>query len=396
MSTVTSKKSNKTENAPATPVSATATQTQLPGVKPPNDVIAGAAARACSQSTIHPIDTIKVRMQSGSLTQGGSLLSTTKSLYRGVGGAAGGAGIAIGAYYAFYGASLRFLRDRGVPIGSAAFAAGAAGAIGSSVVKVPLAVCIRSVQAGVYPHFFAAMRDITKAAGLRGLYTGYVPTVLEDVPDMAVKFMAYELLRATHMTLSGRGPEESDAIADLVIGGGAGAIAAAVTTPFDVVKTRMMCAAAETPSIRRSVAQVMQTSGVRGFFSGVGPRAISSAINSAFFFMFFEAIRSHLEQRDRTAKARAAMVSTGPQVRRRPYRGGAVSTAPASMAVVNKESAATLAGRRGKKARGTATNYEGAVAAAAVARGDAARPLGLAGATLTRGFKGRKTGGMEV
>eukprot|EP00983_Pelagomonas_calceolata_P053285 1143240-Pelagomonas_calceolata.AAC.4 len=30
-----------------------------------NDVIAGSMARACSQTTIHPIDTIKVRMQAG-------------------------------------------------------------------------------------------------------------------------------------------------------------------------------------------------------------------------------------------------------------------------------------------------------------------------------------------
>ena len=36
------------------------------GEKPASDVLAGALARAASQSTIHPIDTIKVRMQSGS------------------------------------------------------------------------------------------------------------------------------------------------------------------------------------------------------------------------------------------------------------------------------------------------------------------------------------------
>ena len=33
--------------------------------KPASDVIAGAVARAASQGTIHPLDTLKVRLQSG-------------------------------------------------------------------------------------------------------------------------------------------------------------------------------------------------------------------------------------------------------------------------------------------------------------------------------------------
>ncbi len=55
--------------------------------------------------------------------------------------------------------------------GQIAFVSGAAAAVGSGVVKVPVAVCIRSVQAGVYPDVFAAARSIVKAAGPRGLFT---------------------------------------------------------------------------------------------------------------------------------------------------------------------------------------------------------------------------------
>jgi solute carrier family 25 S-adenosylmethionine transporter 26 len=38
--------------------------------KPAHDVVAGAIARAASQSTIHPLDTMKVRMQTSSLRGG--------------------------------------------------------------------------------------------------------------------------------------------------------------------------------------------------------------------------------------------------------------------------------------------------------------------------------------
>lgn len=41
--------------------------------KPAHDVVAGAMARAASQSTIHPLDTMKVRMQAGGLS--GAFLS---------------------------------------------------------------------------------------------------------------------------------------------------------------------------------------------------------------------------------------------------------------------------------------------------------------------------------
>ena len=87
-------------------------------------------------------------------------------LYRGVFGAASGAGIAIGAYFAFYGAATNVLvRKTKMQSGSIAFVAGAFAAAGGSVVKVPLAVCIRSVQAGVYPNVFRAASEITAAAG---------------------------------------------------------------------------------------------------------------------------------------------------------------------------------------------------------------------------------------
>ena len=47
------------------------TSSALPATveKPLNDVVAGAVARAASQGTIHPLDTLKVQMQVGKQTQ---------------------------------------------------------------------------------------------------------------------------------------------------------------------------------------------------------------------------------------------------------------------------------------------------------------------------------------
>lgn len=281
-----------------------------PDTKPAHDVVAGAVARAASQSTIHPLDTMKVRMQAGPrptksapLLKGGmkkmgpkvlTSLNEFKGLYKGVVGAASGAGIIIGTYFAFYSTTKNLLKEhQSLNEGTTAFIAGGTAALGSSVVKVPLAVCIRSVQAGVYKNVFHAAKSIVSAAGVRGLFTGFVPTILEDVPDMAVKFAVYETLRNLHSRLKGDRP--ASVVEDLAMGGFAGAAAAAATTPLDVIKTVMMCTASSRPTFFSAVKSIVsEGKGFAPFFRGIGPRALSNGLNSAIFFCFFEAIRQVL------------------------------------------------------------------------------------------------------
>lgn len=291
--------------------------------KPAHDVVAGAVARAASQSTIHPLDTMKVRMQAGnSVRESGAKTVVAKAakggftevrgLYKGVVGAATGAGVIIGTYFAFYSTTKRFLREQtNINDGAAAFVAGATAALGSSVVKVPLAVCIRSVQAGVYKNVFHASKSIISAAGVRGLFTGFVPTVLEDVPDMAVKFAVYETLRKLHDRLKGGRP--ANVMEDLVMGGFAGAAAAAATTPLDVVKTVMMCTASSRPTLLGAARSIMQEGkGLAPFFRGVGPRALSNGLNSAIFFCFFEAIRQVLVKHQEQIKSSFRAITKAP------------------------------------------------------------------------------------
>lgn len=108
----------------------------------------------------------------GTLTTLLLLLLLLRLSLQGVFGAASGAGIIIGSYFAFYSNSKKLLREHtDMTESSIAFVSGAIAAVGSSVVKVPLAVCIRSVQAGVYPNFYAAAKSIIDKAGPQGLFT---------------------------------------------------------------------------------------------------------------------------------------------------------------------------------------------------------------------------------
>ena len=54
----------------------------------------------------------------------------------------------------------------------------------------------------------------------------------------------------------------------------------------------MMCSASSRPTISSASKLVMQQgAGIKPFFAGVGPRALSNGLNSAVFFCFFEALR---------------------------------------------------------------------------------------------------------
>ena len=280
--------------------------------KPVNEVLAGATARAASQATIHPLDTLKVRMQTAAknakhvkgigknLPPLSRMAGSVSTLYKGVISAATGAGLAIGAYFAFYTVAKNVMvRRTRLGKGTVAFVSGATAALGSSVVKVPLAVCIRSVQAGIYPNALTAAATIVKVAGVRGLFTGYLPTMLEDVPDMAVKFAAYETMRSVYQSFIT--DRQTNSQEDFAMGAISGALAAACSTPLDVVKTNMMCTAAHRPSMMSVAAKVMRTQGVGGFFQGVGPRAISNGMNSAVFFCFLEAFRAVIQKQNKRA-----------------------------------------------------------------------------------------------
>lgn len=132
------------------------------------------------------------------------------------------------------------------------------------------------------------------STGPGGLFTGYFPTLLEDVPDMAFKFAAYETMRGLHARVTKGRP--ADVTEDFAMGAIAGAFAAGMTTPLDVVKTNMMCEAAKRPSMLSATRDIYASGGPKAFFTGFGPRAISNGINSAVFFCFFEALKKAISQ----------------------------------------------------------------------------------------------------
>ena len=75
-------------------------------------------------------------------------------------------------------------------------------------------------------------------------------------------------------------------------------MAAALTTPLDVAKTRIMLAKAGSEEARAGILGIWRTvaqeSGVRGLFAGVTPRVTWISIGGAVFFGVYEKSKSLL------------------------------------------------------------------------------------------------------
>lgn len=80
-----------------------------------------------------------------------------------------------------------------------------------------------------------------KEEGLRAFYASYRTTVVMNAPFTAVHFATYEAAKRGLMEVSPESVNDEGWVVHATAGAGAGALAAAVTTPLDVVKTQLQC-----------------------------------------------------------------------------------------------------------------------------------------------------------
>jgi solute carrier family 25 protein 16 len=94
-----------------------------------------------------------------------------------------------------------------------------------------------------------AMKDIYKDDGPRGLFRGHSATLLRIFPYAAIKFLAYEQVRAVII----RGPEHETPIRRLLSGSLAGVTSVFFTYPLELIRVRM---AFETRKDRSSLSDI--------------------------------------------------------------------------------------------------------------------------------------------
>ena len=165
--------------------------------------------------------------------------------------------------------------------------AASVGEVAACAVRVPTEVVKQRAQAVQQPSSLAALRYILSQRaeiGVMGvwreMYRGWNITVMREVPFTVIQFPLWEALKEWRRRKMGR--ESVTAVESGAFGSVAGAVAAGVTTPLDVLKTRLMLAR-DKEAVVPLLVRTLRASGPRAFFAGMGPRILWISAGGAVF-----------------------------------------------------------------------------------------------------------------
>lgn len=251
-----------------------------------DNFISGACALSLAFAAMHPIDTFKCQLQASATNNNScnsiavkSILNwnTLRHLGRGFGASVVGAGPQGGARLATYELT-RELFTSNTSIHPVVVTATAAvvGDFASSIVKVPREVITSRLQTSNAPgqmRVTDVVRDIIKQDGIPGLFRGFWSTTARDCPFMVILFASYESgkLYGPHEHLF-KNPFIDTSWHAMTYGGLSGALAGWLTTPFDVVKTKIMTSKTSLPA-HVLAKKLWRTMGLRVFFTGATARS---------------------------------------------------------------------------------------------------------------------------
>ncbi|XP_020554566.1 S-adenosylmethionine carrier 1, chloroplastic/mitochondrial isoform X1 [Sesamum indicum] len=267
-------------------------------------VIAGGTAGVVVETALYPIDTIKTRLQAA--RGGGKII--LKGLYSGLAGNLAGvlpaSAVFIGVYEP---AKQQLLRNLPENLSAVAhlisyrilvgvLTAGVLGGIASSFIRVPTEVVKQRMQTGQFTSASDAVRLIASKEGFKGLYAGYGSFLLRDLPFDAIQFCLYEQLRIGYKLAAKRDLNDPE---NAIIGAFAGALTGAITTPLDVIKTRLMVqgSANQYKGFFDCVQTIVREEGPSALLKGVGPRVLWIGIGGSIFFGVLERTKRFLAER---------------------------------------------------------------------------------------------------
>lgn len=281
----------------------------------------GGLAAGFVRASLQPLDTCKTRLQVARHADRGAVAlrrillpdgSGLRGLYRGVVPGVAGIVPAAAVYMVTFQTlrlrlAARFPRRRNDVVVAAA---AALGDVAASLVRVPCEVLKQRLQVGVYTDVRAALSSIG-VSGFRKLYAGLGAQLTRDVPYAAAEFVVYENLKAAALKRAAAAQPFRDADRELgrreslLVGAVAGAFAAIISNPADVVKTRLMtqvrpgagamlgAGMARVPyrGVRDAMVRVAREEGLNAFAKGITPRIATKALQSAMFFAAYEGLR---------------------------------------------------------------------------------------------------------
>lgn len=286
-------------------------------------LLASAASGALSRCVVHPLDTLRARLMVSSAPVGGGMYGVARSivategvrgLYRGFGISVVMQAPAVATYLTSYDRAKAGLADMsGMSAKHPAvhLGAGLVAETISAVFWVPMEVIKQRAQVrtcgGAAASSIRVARDLLRHEGPRALFKGYGLTVGVFGPYSMIYFVSYERFKemwSRHLRVEEMG---LPLYAVASSASSAGAIAAATTTPLDIVKTRLQTqgdvALRASPGSAKithytgtwhAVRTIAAEEGVRGLTRGISARVLWIMPGTAITMSCFEFLKSKL------------------------------------------------------------------------------------------------------
>ena len=175
------------------------------------------------------------------------------------------------------------------------FGAGCVAGVFSTVIMAPgeRIKCLLQVQQNAATAKYAGPVDCAKQlyreGGIRSIYRGTMATLARDVPGSGMYFMSYEFLQNV-LTPEGKSRSDISPLRTLFAGGMAGILNWVVAIPPDVLKSRLQIAPeGKYPNGMRSVfTELMREEGLMSMYKGFTPVMLRAFPANAACFMGYE------------------------------------------------------------------------------------------------------------
>jgi len=283
-------------------------------IAPWKDFIAGGVGGVCAIGSGHPLDTIKVRLQTMPVPKPGEKPAFTgtfdclkktvskegvRGLYKGMAAPIVGVSPIFAISFFGYGMGKQGIAkwhgdEKHQFTLTEHFAAGAFSGIFTTAIMAPgeRIKCLLQIQQDggkkLYNGPVDCAKKLYKEGGIRSVYKGTVLTLARDIPASGMYFAGYEGVKHL-MTPAGSDPNKLSIGSILVAGGIAGCLNWGAAIMPDVLKSRYQTApAGKYSGVRDVFVDVMKTEGIRGMYRGFVPVMLRAFPANACCFLGYE------------------------------------------------------------------------------------------------------------
>ncbi|XP_044250899.1 mitochondrial magnesium exporter 1-like [Drosophila takahashii] len=274
--------------------------------------IAGGVGGMCMVLVEHPLDTIKVRLQTMPMYKG--VVDCTAQIFRQEGFRGFYKGVTaplmaltpiFAVDLAVYAAGKRFFQkdDHCRLTYTEIFIAGGVAGVCSALVQVPsdrIKILLQTQSVTRGPQLYNGTMDtavkLYKQGGIRSLFKGTCACILRDWPN-GIYYVTYEFLQELARKNSKTG--QISATSTIISGGTAGIVFWALAVPIDVLKSRLQSAPDGTykHGIRSVFRELMATEGPKSLFRGSVPILLLAFPSVAAFFCGVELTNALLKSK---------------------------------------------------------------------------------------------------